>query len=79
MASVNTLLSLCIAKYYPNQMMEIIRIADECGYDFNFIKQNVANFDTTLEKMHDFNTRFDPWWGLPHRSEAYTTNKLLME
>ena len=60
-------------------MIEIINIADKNGYNFNFIKQDVAKFDTTLEKMHDFNTRFDPWWGLPHRIEAYTTNKSLMK
>ena len=78
MSSVDTLLSLCIAQYYPEQMMEIIDIADKNGYNFNFIKQNLTKYDTSLEKMHDFNKRFEPWWGLPHRIEAYTTNKSIM-
>ena len=75
MPLVNSLLSICIAKYHPNQMMQIIEIADRNGYDFNFIEQNVAKFDTTLEKMNDFNRRFEPWWGLPYRVAAYTIHK----
>ena len=75
MPSANTLLSICIAQYYPDQMMRIIETADKHGYDFSFIEQNIAKFNTTLQEMDDYNKRYEPWWGMPYKVVAFTTNK----
>ena len=78
MSSVNSLLITCITKFYPDQMLQIIGIANENGYDFSFIEQEIAKHNTTLEAMNDFNREYEPWWGLPHIIAAYTTNKSIL-
>ena len=80
MPSANSLLSTCIAQFYPDQMLKIIEIAEQNGYDFSFIHLDINKYNTfTLKEMEDFSKEYAPWWGLPHRIEAHTTNKSLMD
>ena len=72
MNSVPTLLSSCIAKYYPAHMKEIIDLMETKNIDTSFIIQDINRYETSLEYMINFNVTYDPWCGLPHRIEAYT-------
>ena len=75
MSSAHTLKSLAISKYHPDQMLELINTMESLGYDFRqIIESDTVKFNTTIEKIHNFNRTYDGWWGTPYRIAAFTTN-----
>ena len=78
--NVPTLLSICISRYYPEEMKEVFEILDDIyGQDPIFIVLQLRNGGyPTIQQMCDFNQRFAGWWGLPHRIAAFTIQPELM-
>ena len=75
MSSVHSLKSLAISKFYPEQMEQITVIMEDLGYDFKIIiDSDVHLFNTSIEKIKNFNIDYDGWWNTPYRIAAFTTN-----
>jgi len=75
MSSVHSLKSLAISKYYPDQMEKVVTIMENLGYDFKtIIDSDVQQFNTSIEKIKNFNKDYDGWWNTPYRIAAFTTN-----
>ena len=79
MSSVPSLKITVISKFAPEEMMKITEIMEKKGCKFNnIIKFELAKYDTSLQKAHDFNRTYDGWWGCPHKLDAYTIRPDLM-
>ena len=79
MSSAPSLKVIVISKFNPEEMMKIIDIMEKKGCKFNnIIKNELAKYDTSVHKAHDFNRTYDGWWGCPHKLDAYTIKPELM-
>ena len=73
MNSVPTLKSSAISKFAPGQLKPLIKEMEKRKFNFkNIIINDLAKYDTTIDKMINFNLDYGGWWGCPHRVNAYT-------
>ena len=73
MNSVPTLKSSAISKFAPGQLKPLIKEMEKRKFNFEHIIVNdLAKYNTNIDKMINFNLDYGGWWGCPHRVNAYT-------
>ena len=76
MSQVPSLFMLAIGKYMPEDMIEILNIADSQGVDLRtpvmMELQRYNAHNLTLERMAIRNLDYGGWWGLPGPISLHT-------